>query len=94
MKTALRGCGCIPWTEINGVYHSRYCRRYAGSKLTRSEHELWIAQNLAAEKVARELEEAINDHPAGKARSIRDGDYVDAHLDDDDDREGEPWAAL
>ena len=83
MKTALRGCGCVPRQEANGrFYHSTSCRVHSRMELTDNDLQLWRAQNRAADKAAER-------HPArGTQRPLRiveDISYEEAHRDDDDD---------
>jgi hypothetical protein len=83
MKTALRGCGCIPFIVGYGaIYHASACRKSPNVRLTLNETEVWRAQNRAADKAAER-------HPAsGTQRPLRiveDIEYEEAHRDDDDD---------
>lgn len=91
MKTALRGCGCIPNVSFPGVFHSAACRLHPGEKLSTSEREGWVAANRAAdrEQERTRLAAAVLNHPAKgdktPLRWVKDPDYVDHWIDRDDD---------
>jgi hypothetical protein len=83
MKTALRGCGCVPFIVGYGaIYHASACRKSPNVRLGINEAEVWRAQNRAASKAAER-------HPAsGTQRPLRiveDVEYMDHHSDDLDD---------
>jgi hypothetical protein len=83
MKSALRGCGCVPFIVGYGaIYHASACRKSPNVRLGINEAEVWRAQNRAADKSA-------DRHPAkGVQRPLRiveDVAYMDHHSDRDDD---------
>lgn len=79
-RTALKTCGCTPFAVGTGaIYHNAECSQKPNQGLTQAERKAWVMANRAADRA---------DHPAkGTLRSVRDPDYVDAHIDDLDDRE-------
>lgn len=83
MRTALKTCGCTPFIVGSGaIYHNAKCPQKPNQGLTYAERKAWVMANRAAARI---------DHPAKGTvqplRSVRDSDYVEAHLDDLDDRE-------
>lgn len=83
-------CGCTPTGYAGGgggAVHSLSCPIAPDRRLSPPEYEVWLEEH--------EKRRAIEEHPARgtkKLRLVEDEEYVEAHLDDDDDLG--PWMQM